>query len=93
MNTQAPHPAKTKTMPSISKKTWIGDLYCSKAIPMASIKTKTTETRMMIAGMILGKSGKQDNTSAYGPDGDHATVIIRIATDASDTSHSFNAMD
>jgi hypothetical protein len=57
------------------------------------MKTKTMAIRMMMAGMILGKSSEQDDANAHRPDGDHATVIVGIATDAGDASHSFNATD
>jgi hypothetical protein len=93
MNTQAPHPAKTKSIPSISKNTLNGDLYCSKAKPRNSIKTNMIAIRIMIAGMILGKSSEQHNTSPHGPYGDHTTVIISIATDASEPRGLFNATD
>jgi len=58
MKMHAPHPAKTKSIPSISKIIWIGDLYCSKEKPKNSIKTNMIAIRIMIAGMILGKSSE-----------------------------------
>lgn len=93
MKTQAPQPAKTSKIPSISKSICNGDLYCSKAHPMQSIKTNKTLTIIIIIGMILGKSGEQYNASADGPDGNHPAVVVRHATDARDASHSFNAPD
>jgi hypothetical protein len=52
MNTQAPQPAKTRRIPSVSKIICNGDLYCSKAKPKNSIKTNMIAIRIMIAGMI-----------------------------------------
>ena len=52
MKMHAAHPAKTKSIPSVSKIICNGDLYCSKAKPMASIKTKTMAIIIMIAGTI-----------------------------------------
>jgi len=93
MNTQAPHPAKTKRIPSISNKTWRGDLYCSKAHPMKSIKMNMTTTKVIMIGMVSGKSSEQDDASAHWPDGYHPAVVVRLATDASDASRLFNATD
>jgi hypothetical protein len=92
MNTHAPHPAKTKSIPSVSNKICNGVLYCSKAKPKNSIKTNMIAMRIMIAGM-SGKGGEQDNASADGPDGYHPAVIISIATDAAYPRSFFNATD
>jgi hypothetical protein len=60
---------------------------------MKSIKTKVIAIRIIMAGMVLGKSGKQYDASADGPYGDHATVIISIATGTSEPRRFFNATD
>jgi len=53
MKTQAPQPAKTSKIPSISNKTCKGDLYCSNAHPMKSMNTNMTTINVMTIGMSL----------------------------------------
>jgi hypothetical protein len=53
MKMHAPQPAKTKSIPSISKKICNGDLYCSNAHPMASMNANMTTIKVMIIGMSL----------------------------------------
>jgi hypothetical protein len=58
---------------------------------MASIKTNKTLTIIIIIGIVLGKSGEQYNASAHWSDGYHPAVVVRLTTDARDSSYSFNA--
>jgi hypothetical protein len=52
MKMHAPQPAKTKSIPSVSKKTCKGDLYCSKAKPKNNMNTNMIAIRIMITGTI-----------------------------------------
>jgi hypothetical protein len=53
MNTQAAQPPNTSNIPSISKNTRNGDLYCSKAHPINNMNVNMTTTKVMIIGMSL----------------------------------------
>ena len=53
MNTQALQPAKTRSIPSVSNKTWIGDLYCSNTHPIIKMNAKSTTAKAINIIMIV----------------------------------------